>query len=172
LYGSPPGDRLALHRARANTAGLPGPRAPAAVGHGGRPEFDSSSIDRGLCSRGHRAPATTNNQRHTHRDTHHRCARMCKQSSLPPAFRPSPTQKQRQPAPLAEPPLRRPAYVFYGRPRLWVAACRGSGAPSPGRLCAEFIAHLHIAHTYSRYVQARLKQKKKSKCLCCSFLNK
>jgi hypothetical protein len=35
--------------------------------------------------RGHRAPVVTNNRR-THRDTRHRCARMCKRSNLPPAF--------------------------------------------------------------------------------------
>jgi hypothetical protein len=32
--------------------------------------------------RGHRAPVTTNNRR-AHRDTHHRCTRMCKRSRLP-----------------------------------------------------------------------------------------
>jgi hypothetical protein len=41
--------------------------------------------------RGHRAPVTTNNRR-LHRDSHHRCTRMCKRSNLPPASsRSSPT---------------------------------------------------------------------------------
>jgi hypothetical protein len=36
--------------------------------------------------RGHHAPVTTSNRR-AHRDTHHRCSRMCKRSNLPPASR-------------------------------------------------------------------------------------
>jgi hypothetical protein len=46
--------------------------------------WSSTAVTTGFV-RGHRAPVTTNNRR-AHRDTRHRCTRMCKRSNLPPAF--------------------------------------------------------------------------------------
>jgi hypothetical protein len=46
--------------------------------------WSSTAVTTGFV-RGHRAPVTTNNRR-AHRDTHHRCTRMCKRSNLPPVF--------------------------------------------------------------------------------------
>jgi hypothetical protein len=43
--------------------------------------WSSTAVTTGFV-RGHRAPVTTNNRR-VHRDTHHRCTRMCKRSNLP-----------------------------------------------------------------------------------------
>jgi hypothetical protein len=47
--------------------------------------WSSTAVTTGFV-RGHRAPVTTNNRRRVHRDTHHRCTRMCKRPNLPPVF--------------------------------------------------------------------------------------
>jgi hypothetical protein len=44
--------------------------------------WSSTAVTAGFVRRGHRDPVTTNNRR-AHRDTHHRCTRMCKRSNLP-----------------------------------------------------------------------------------------
>jgi hypothetical protein len=46
--------------------------------------WSSTAVTTGFV-RGHRAPVTTNNRR-LHRDSHHRCTRMCKRPNLPPVF--------------------------------------------------------------------------------------
>jgi hypothetical protein len=74
-----PGGRLAMHRHTRKY------RRAARLGcNGARWSTRSSTAATTGFVRGHRAPGTTNNRR-LHRDSHHRCTRMCKRSSLPPA---------------------------------------------------------------------------------------
>jgi hypothetical protein len=54
------------------------------------PTRSSTAVTTGFV-RGHRAPATTNNRR-LHRDSHHRCTRMCKRPNFPPVFQVGPVQ--------------------------------------------------------------------------------
>jgi hypothetical protein len=54
------------------------------------PTRSSTAVTTGFV-RGHRAPVTTNNRR-LHRDSHHRCTRMCKRPNLPPVFQVGPVQ--------------------------------------------------------------------------------
>jgi hypothetical protein len=90
------GGSPALHSTCANTAGLhhTEPAAHLGLGCNGNPgngarwPTRSSTAAITGCIRGHRAPVTTNNRR-LHRDTHHRCTRMCKRSNLPPVSRSS-----------------------------------------------------------------------------------
>jgi hypothetical protein len=93
--------------------------------------------------RGHRAPVKTNNRR-VHRDTHHRCTRMCKRPSLPPVPRSNCQLEPDQVGILsASPqgdsqPRRRFEGAPYGHYKLRTAvSVAGSCSPcwSPVRLC-------------------------------------
>jgi hypothetical protein len=84
------GSRLAMHRhtrkyRRAARLGCNGARWPTR---------SSTAATTGFV-RGHRAPVTTNNRR-LHRDSHHRCTRMCKRPNLPPVPRSSPASSKPQ----------------------------------------------------------------------------
>jgi hypothetical protein len=84
------GSRLAMHRHTRKY------RRAARLGcNGARWSTRSSTAVTTGFVRGHRAPVTTNNRR-LHRDSHHRCTRMYKRPSLPPAPRSSPAPSKLQ----------------------------------------------------------------------------